>query len=283
MLKICELGSGENNESAGNVRAFWNSRAGLGQWAGTRDVIAKQIELAAIAGYVRDGMRILEVGCGNGITAIELARSRNVTILAIDYAADMIVAAKALQDNQQLTGSVRFQVGDVQSLAGLTEKFDLIYTERVLINLPDWPAQKKAIGDIAELLTEGGIYVMCENSQDGLDELNDLRARVDLPAIVAPWHNRYLRDRELEEINVPGLRLVAINYFSSTYYFLSRIVNASAAARAGIEPDYDAAVNQLALTLPAIGKFGQGRIWLWRKTASSVAAATGSVAKRAHG
>ena len=234
MLKISELGSGETNESTGNVRAFWNSRAGLGQWAGTRDVIAKQIELAAIAGYVRDGMRILEVGCGNGITAIELARRRNVAILAIDYAAEMINAAKALRGDQQLTGSVRFQVGDVQSLAGFGEKFDLIYTERVLINLPDWPAQKKAIGDIAELLTEGGIYVMCENSQDGLDDLNALRARVDLPAIVAPWHNRYLHDRELEEINVPGLSLVAIDYFSSTYYFLSRIVNASAAARAGI-------------------------------------------------
>jgi len=283
VLKISELGSSETDEFTRSVCAFWNSRAGLGQWAGTRDVIAKQIELAAIAGYVRDGMRILEVGCGNGITAIELARRRNVAILAIDYAAEMINAAKALRGDQQLTGSVRFQVGDVQSLAGFAEKFDLIYTERVLINLPDWPAQKKAIGDIAELLTEGGIYVMCENSQDGLDELNDLRARVDLPAIVAPWHNRYLRDRELEEINVPGLRLVAIDYFSSTYYFLSRIVNASAAARAGIEPDYDAPVNQLALTLPAIGKFGQGRIWLWRKIASSAVAATGSVAKRAHG
>lgn len=266
MSKASQSRSGEADEFTRTVCDFWNSRAGLGQWAGTRDVVAKQIELAAIAGYVRDGMRILEVGCGNGIAAIELARSHDVKIRAIDYAAEMIAAANALRGDQQLRGSVRFEVGDVQSLADFGEKFDLIYTERVLINLPDWPAQKKAIADIATLLTEGGVYVMCENSQEGLDELNQLRARVELPAIDPPWHNRYLRDRELEEIDFPDLRLVSIDYFSSTYYFLSRIVNASAAARDGIEPEYDAPVNQLALRLPAIGKFGQGRIWLWRKT-----------------
>jgi cyclopropane fatty-acyl-phospholipid synthase-like methyltransferase len=60
----------ELNESTQDVCAFWNSRAGLGQWAGSRDVIAKQLEVEAIATYVRDGMRVLEVGCGNGITAI---------------------------------------------------------------------------------------------------------------------------------------------------------------------------------------------------------------------
>ena len=59
------------NEFTQDVCAFWNGRAELGQLAGTRDVIAKQIEVDAISTYVRDGMRILEVGCGNGITAIE--------------------------------------------------------------------------------------------------------------------------------------------------------------------------------------------------------------------
>ena len=45
-----------------DVLDFWNSRAGLGQWAGTRDVTAKQMEIEILAGCVRDGMRVLEVG-----------------------------------------------------------------------------------------------------------------------------------------------------------------------------------------------------------------------------
>jgi hypothetical protein len=109
---------------------------------------------------------------------------------------------------------------------------------------------------------------MCENSQDGLDQMNAVRESVGLSRITPPWHNRYLRDAEIEQTKIPGLTLERIDYFSSTYYFLSRIVNAWQAAQNGREPDYDDPMNQLALKLPRLGKFGQGRIWLWRKTSA---------------
>jgi len=177
-------------ETKGDVQAFWNSRAGLGQWAGTRDVTAKQLEMEALAAQVRDGMRVLEVGCGNGITALEIARRHHVRIVAIDFAEDMISAARKLAEGQELKGAVEFKVGDVRQMAGIAERFDLIYTERVLINLPDWPAQRQALADVTAVLAPGGVYAMCENSQDGLDCLNNLRARAGLPAIQPPWHNR---------------------------------------------------------------------------------------------
>jgi hypothetical protein len=43
------------------------------------------------------------------------------------------------------------------------------------------------------------------------------------------------------------------------------VANAWLAARENKDPDYEAPINQLALLLPPIGKFGQGRLWLWRK------------------
>jgi ubiquinone/menaquinone biosynthesis C-methylase UbiE len=246
-----------------DVLAFWNSRAGLGKWAGTRDVIAKQLELEAIAGYVRDGMRILEVGCGNGITALELATRFAVQIEAVDFAEEMIKAAQELQSSQKLRGSVRFTVGDIRGLPdGL---YDLIYTERALINLPDWPAQRAAMQSIFSRLKPSGSYLMCENSQNGLDAINDLRSRVGLPAIVPPWHNRYLRDAELSQVPSDEVALDHIKHYSSLYYLLSRVVNASLAAQAGTEPDYESPINKLALLLPSVGELGQGRIWLWKK------------------
>jgi len=255
-----------SKEPAQDILAFWNARAGLGQWAGTRDVIAKQLEIEAIAAYVHDGMKILDIGCGNGITAIEIARRYSVDVMGIDFAEEMIAAAKSMAVGQQLRGSVKFQTGDVRKPSDFSEKFDLIYTERALINLPDWSAQQQAIIGITSLLVDGGLYVMCENSQDGLDEINSLRERSGLPKIIPPWHNRYFRDAELQTITFPKVKLEGINYFSSTYYFLSRVVNAWLAAQDGQEPQYEAPVNKLALRLPPLGELGQGRIWLWRRS-----------------
>lgn len=255
----------QQDEYQKDVLNFWNSRAGLNQWAGTNDILAKQLEMETIAAYVSDGMSILDFGCGNGITAMELARRFDVNVLGMDYAEEMISAANELATDQKFKGLIRFQVGDVQALAKLSKKFDLIYTERTLINLPDWKTQRDAIIALGTLLADGGYYVMCENSQDGLDRINELRERVNCPKITAPWHNHYLYDSDIQQSSFPGLKLDGINYYSSTYYFLSRIVNASLARQAGKEPEYDSPINKLALQLPSIGELGQGRIWLWRK------------------
>ena len=111
---------------------------------------------------------------------------------------------------------------------------------------------------------------MCENSQDGLEKINELRARVGLYEIKPPWHNRYFRESEIIQETLPGLILERLEDYSSTYYFLSRVVNAWLAAQEDKEPSYDALVNQLALNLPPIGDVGQGKIWLWRKLSPGI-------------
>lgn len=247
------------------VLDFWNERAKLNIRAGSNDLIAKQLEIDAISQHIQENMHILEVGCGNGITAIELARRFKVDITGIDFAAEMVANASTAAQQEQLQGTVRFQIGDVCHLPTFSRKFDLAFTERVLINLPDWPSQRQAIIDITGLLVDGGVYVMCENSQDGLDKINEFREMAGLHRITPPWHNRYLRDSELRQFIFSGNKLEEIIDYSGTYYFLSRVVNAWLAAQEGKEPAYDALVNQLALHLPSIGGFGQGRIWLWRK------------------
>ena len=245
---------------------YWNERAALGDAAGSNDLIAKQLEMMSIANYVKDGMRILEMGCGNGITAILLAESHAIEIVAMDFSEKMIESAKEKLAGKKLKGSVSFHVGDVRSLPSITEKkFDMAYTERVIINLSDWETQEKAISDIGNALVPGGFYVMCENSQDGLDKINAMREGLHLPAITAPWHNRYLHNEELLKNHISHLTLEDVNHFSSTYYFLSRVVNASLATKEGKEPKYDAPINKLALELPSIGDFGQGKIWVWRR------------------
>jgi ubiquinone/menaquinone biosynthesis C-methylase UbiE len=251
-----------------DIRAFWKSRSSLGATACTQDLGLKQLEIEAIAAHMRDGQRVLDVGCGNGITAMELARRFAVDLTAIDYAEELIRSAQdALELRQaELKGSVRFCVGDLRCLEAIEGSFDRIYTERALINLPDWDSQQEAIRGILARLSSGGLYIMCEHSQDGLERLNQLRFRAGLAAITPPWHNRYLREHEVEAARFEGAKLEAVLDFSSTYYFLSRVVNAWLSAQEGREPAYDAPVNQLALQLPSFGDVGQGKVWLWRKT-----------------
>lgn len=254
-----------NNEKNMDIRNFWNTQADRGLWAGSRDLIAKELEIKAIISYISDGMEILDFGCGNGITAMELARRFAVNISGIDFAKEMVQSAKNLYQGVTFKGSVNFQTGDIQSLKSHNHTYDIIYTERMIINLPDWEAQKEAIILILSLLKPGGRYLMCENSQNGLDKINKFRMDVQLPEIIPPWHNRYLRDDEIIMFSSPGVTLEKIDYYSSTYYFISRILNAWLAKQDGKEPDYDSTLNKLALSLPPYGDMGQGRIWVWHK------------------
>ena len=243
------------------ITEHWNQRAALGETAGTQDLIAKELEHRAILNALAEikPSTILEVGCGRGELARLIVQNLpSVEYLAIDNSREMIAAAKAQPFRN---ARLRYANRGVEHLP--KGHFDCVITERMLINLPSWEAQQQAIDAIAERLNPGGYYLMCENSQDGLGVINSARAALGLPAITAPWHNRYLQSGEL--LTVQSLDWMVCKHFSSTYYFLSRVINAKLADEAGHQPAYDAPINRLALTLPAHGPYAQGRLWIWQK------------------
>ena len=257
------MSDGQNKKE--KIREYWNERALLGQKAGTNDLIAKHLEINAILKHVQDGLTVLDAGCGNGVTAIKVAEKYNVNITAFDFSEKMIDEAKKRLEKANLIGNISFSQGDLLNLPPFPHSFDLIYSERALINLPDWQTQKKVIKNIIHLLAPGGKFVMCENSRDGLRKINEFRACIGLEKIDPPWHNRYFMDDELDSLSIPDCKLEEIDYFSSTYYFLSRVVNAFLASSEGKSPDYNSPVNKLAMDLPAFGSLGQTRLWVWRK------------------
>ena len=208
--------------------------------------------MLALEKYIKPGQKVLEIGCGNGVTAIHLAKNCKLKITASDYSQEMIKEAKKLAQDQKLKGSVEFKCLDVTFLKKSKARYDLIYTERVIINLLTWKEQKKAIQNICGLLKRGGFFLMLENSADGLKKINAFRKCIGLNAIQAPWHNRYLNDQEIQSLKIKGIKLDNIDYYSSVYYFLSRIVNAFLAKHKNNKPDYNSKINRLALSLPSI-------------------------------
>jgi len=205
-------------------------------------------------------MNILEFGCGNGDTALGARARHEIDLTAMDFSPEMIASAVKKESYGIVWG-----VGDLTEEPELGGKYDMVYTQRCLINLPTWEAQAKAIRYLTGLLKPGGCYIMCENSYDGLLQINLLRENCGLTAITPPWHNIYFWDCSIATLKINGVTLEDINTYSSTYYFLSRVVNAYQAAGQGRQPAYDSDINTLALELPAFGNTAQGKIWVWRK------------------
>jgi ubiquinone/menaquinone biosynthesis C-methylase UbiE len=249
------------------VKDFWNSRAAFQALAGTNDFTAKRLEHDTLLKHVRDGQRILEVGCGNGLLSIELAEKFNVHIDAFDFAKEMITDAQERATGVALKGKIAFDVRDVRDDAMPAGNYDIAITERVIINLLSWEEQADAIAKIVRHLKPGGRFLMCENSATGLGRLNELRALCGLDPVVAPWHNRYLDDSEVAALTIPGVTLAEVIPYSATYYFVSRVVNAWNARMTNTEVSYDSPINQLGLILPAIGDTAQGKLWIFERTA----------------
>ncbi len=74
---------------------------------------------------VSQGMKILDLGCGDGTTAIPAARL-GADVLGIDIAANLVAAGNKRAEELAL-GNCRFQEGDAANLAGVPDaSFDLV-------------------------------------------------------------------------------------------------------------------------------------------------------------
>lgn len=256
------------------MRAFWNRRAtDLGAQAGTPDRVAKELEVLVLRDYAR-GPAVLDAGCGDGETLSALWRTRQFTrAVGFDLSPEMLARARIFEPD--LTW-VELDVLDVvepwpSDGAGL---FDTVYTERLLINLSTWKDQALALQRLAAHVAPGGRLLALENCLDGVRALNRLRARLDLPPIVPPAHNRYVEAQAMRDLRLVGTwagpREVA---YSGWYYFLSRIVNARDAQARQTAPDYFSPINFLALDLRGdldgieMADFAQGRLWVWERSA----------------
>lgn len=244
---------------------FWNTNAKLKKLAGSKDYNAKIIEIKTLSNFFYKNIRVLEFGCGNGYTTLQMAKRFNARIDACDYSPEMILEAKKLQKNKKLSKRVNFFLADIKKKLKINPIYDLVFTERMLINLDSWASQKKSIIKLINCLKPKGTLVLMENSATGLKKINDYRSILGLKKIKAPWHNLYLDDNKMLNFKIRNCKLTQIIPYSSTYYFLSRVVNAWLANEKGIEPNYNAKINKLALKLPSISDCAQGKIYLYKK------------------
>lgn len=249
--------------SEGDVHGFWEGMAkqhGPSDLATAPDHHYRTLEIDAIL-RVLENMKhetILDVGCGNGYTTRAIAKKfPEATITGIDFSESMIAEA-----NKSAIPNTEFYHGDVLSLSrhkSLTEKFDVVLSTRCLINLANWQEQKVGILEMRKMLSPDGKLVLVENVQEGLDNLNQVRAKFGLDAIKTRWHNQYLPQPALMKFfsEIQGHLLTAeyIENIGNMYYIASRVIYAKMCKDQGIEPDYNNPINAIASQLPSMGEY----------------------------
>jgi SAM-dependent methyltransferase len=74
---------------------------------------------------VTEGLKVLDLGCGDGTTALPAARL-GADVLGIDIASNLVAAGNARAQSEGLT-NIKFQEGDASDLRGLEDdSFDLV-------------------------------------------------------------------------------------------------------------------------------------------------------------
>jgi len=253
--------------STGDIIGLYKSEAarhGAGGTSTIQDIRTRDLEMNAIFSYVRDGMRVLEVGCGNGYVAEQLVRTFAVELDAFDYSHDLAAIATARQI-KGAKGTVKFSQGDVLEL-DRRDTYDLVFSERCVQNLVAWEDQKRGLDNIRRSLKVGGEYVMLESFWSGLDNLNAARAELDIEPIPESWHNLFFKEQEtIDYMQSIGCAYVDQNRFLSGYYFGSRVLLAAImpkdkkVASSSILNDYFCA-------LPPAGDFSPMKILRFRRT-----------------
>ena len=188
------------------------------------DINMINLEIKNILDYLKTGDLVLDAGCSNGYTTFEIAKDKKIKIRAFDYSKKSIDYAIKSQKKKDKDNKISFYHGNILNIEEEDNKFDKVYTVRVLINLLSWVLQKKAILEMHRVLKPGGLFLVSEAFSGSLQNINKLRALANLKPLVMHDFNLYLKEDQFEKFVTKYFEIVEVRKFSSIYYAASRFL-----------------------------------------------------------
>jgi 2-polyprenyl-3-methyl-5-hydroxy-6-metoxy-1,4-benzoquinol methylase len=145
------------DETSGIWQRLYDEQTVLGRIFRERQ--ARAVEWAVVA--VGGAGRALDVGCGAGGLAVELAR-RGFAVEAMDSSEAMVANARAAVEQHGVADSVVVSRGDVHDLSYEDEAFDVVVALGVL---PWVRSPVEAMREMARVLRPGGHLIFtCDNA-----------------------------------------------------------------------------------------------------------------------
>jgi len=158
--------------------------------------IAEQRARTRAALRLRAGERGLEVGCGIGLLACEMASEVGPSghIICVDNSPGLIAAARARAERNRLLDRLEFVLGDAARLDFPAAGFDFVIAVQVYLYVAEI---EQALAEAARVLRPGGRLVIVDTDWDSCVWLTSNRER----------HRRVLeaRMRELSQPHLPPL------------------------------------------------------------------------------
>ncbi len=236
------------------------------------DLFIRKMEIAKIQEYIekfknKENTNVLEIGCGNGYTISQLSKKKSYNFVGVDSNNEMIKLALTRKKS-----NLKFFRDNILNSKLKNESFDIVYTERCLINLENWSNQKTALNEIHRVLKKGGVYIMIEAFKDGLTELNSARKVLGLNDISIAFHNCYFDKKKIEKsikskfkdpISKSKIKIHYENFLSS-YYFGSRVLY-PALIEGKKEIIYNNEFIRFFSLIPSVGNYSQIQLCVLQK------------------
>jgi SAM-dependent methyltransferase len=179
-----------------------------------------ELEMQMVERFLLPTDVLADIGCGDGQGTMRYA-TRVHTAVGVERSSTLRAKAEQARD---LAGAknLTFHSGDVLDSPRELKKYDVIVTQRLLINLASWEEQRHGLVNIHRMLKPGGRYLMIENTNDAFQVMNDVRASVGLAPVPQHWHNRFFDHDQLETFLRRRFQLLRFRDFG-LYYLLTRV------------------------------------------------------------
>lgn len=124
------------------------------------DKIGKALNLSKSA-------KVLDAGCGEGATAIYLAKNYGYSMYGIDLLEESIKEAIAKKEKFINSFNLKFNVADYSNTGFSDNYFDGIYTLETFVHSPD---HKRTLKEFYRILKPGGKLILCEYTLKPLEQ-----------------------------------------------------------------------------------------------------------------
>ena len=179
------------------VQSRWGATKHMGGFKATQQLL-KMCQIAP-------GKRVLEVGCGVGMTSWRLAKEYGCTVVGVDLSPEMIAWSQKRAEREGVADQTEFRVANAEQLPFDDHEFDIVICESVTA----FPEDKgRAVNEYARVTKSGGYVGMNEGTWINYPPPEDLAEYISQTMENAVFLNQEGWEKLLKEAGLEDIQVV---------------------------------------------------------------------------